>query len=51
VSGVLAAMGCDADRARGAVRFSVGWMTTQEEIEISAKILSKASGVDGCQIG
>ena len=41
VSGVLAAMGCDASRARGAVRFSVGWMTTPEEIEIAATILSE----------
>lgn len=42
VSGVLAAMGCDGDRARGAVRFSVGWMTTQEEIEGAAMALSEA---------
>lgn len=32
VSGVLAAMGFDAARAMGAVRLSVGWMTTGEEI-------------------
>ncbi len=43
VSGVLAAMGCDADRARGAVRFSVGWMSTFEEIEVAAMTLSKAA--------
>jgi cysteine desulfurase len=42
VSGVLAAMGCDTDRARGAVRLSVGWMTTPEEIEIAANAISKA---------
>lgn len=42
VSGVLAAMGCDADRARGAVRLSVGWMSTLEEIEVAAMTLSKA---------
>ncbi|MFZ3018733.1 MAG: cysteine desulfurase family protein [Gallionella sp.] len=41
VSGVLAAMGCEADRARGAVRFSVGRMTTPEEIEIAANALSE----------
>lgn len=41
VSGVLAAMGCDTDRARGAVRFSVGSMTTPEEIEIAAMVLFK----------
>ena len=45
VSGVLAAMGLDADRARGAVRFSVGWMSTQEEIEAAAMALSE--GVAG----
>jgi cysteine desulfurase len=42
VSGVLAAMGCDAERARGAVRLSVGWMSTQEEIEAGAAALSEA---------
>ncbi|MEK7811416.1 MAG: cysteine desulfurase family protein [Pseudomonadota bacterium] len=41
VSGVLAAMGCDTDRARGAVRFSVGSMTTPEEIEIAAAAISE----------
>ncbi len=40
VSGVLAAMGCNADRARGAVRLSVGWMSTPEEIEAAATALS-----------
>jgi cysteine desulfurase len=39
VSGVLAAMGCDAGRAAGAVRLSVGWMTTPEEIEAAAVAL------------
>jgi len=39
VSGVLAAMGCDAGRAAGAVRLSVGWMTTAEEIEAAAVAL------------
>jgi len=41
VSGVLAAMGCDTNRARGAVRFSVGSMTTLEEIEVSVKVILK----------
>ncbi|MBE0615193.1 MAG: cysteine desulfurase [Burkholderiales bacterium] len=45
VSGVLAAMGCDASRAVGAVRLSVGWMTTPEEIEAAAAALSE--GVNG----
>lgn len=42
VSGVLAAMGCDAANARGAVRLSTGWETTVEEIERAAKALSAA---------
>lgn len=42
VSGVLAAMGCDADRVSGAVRLSVGWMSTPEEIEAAAEGLSEA---------
>lgn len=45
VSGVLAAMGCDASRALGAVRLSVGWMTTPEEIEAAATALFE--GVNG----
>jgi len=32
VSGVLAAMGIDSVRAAGAVRLSVGWMTTEDDI-------------------
>jgi cysteine desulfurase len=36
VSGVLAAMGADAARAAGAVRLSVGRMTTPEEVERAA---------------
>ena len=43
VSGVLAAMGCDADRARGAVRLSVGWMSTPGEIETAASALSEGA--------
>ena len=45
VSGVLAAMGCDASRAAGAVRLSVGWMTTPEDIEAAATALME--GVNG----
>ena len=41
VSGVLAAMGYDAARAWGAVRFSVGWMTTPEEIALATTALSE----------
>ena len=45
MSGVLAAMGCDAARAAGAVRLSVGWMTTLEEIDAAAAALTEgASG-------
>lgn len=39
VSGVLAAMGVDATRATGAVRLSVGRMTTSEDINHAAKSL------------
>jgi cysteine desulfurase len=42
VSGVLAAMGLDAARARGAVRLSVGWTTTEEEIDAAAGALADA---------
>ncbi len=42
VSGVLAAMGCDAARARGAVRLSVGMNTTMAEIEKAATVLADA---------
>ncbi len=42
VSGVLAAMGCDASRARGAVRLSVGRDTTADEIAVAAAVLSAA---------
>lgn len=41
VSGVLAAMGYDANRAMGAVRLSVGWMSTPEEIEAAATAISE----------
>lgn len=39
VSGVLAAMGCDAARARGAVRLSVGFPTSAREIDRAATSL------------
>ena len=42
VSGVLAAMGADAAHAAGAVRLSVGRMTTAEEIECAARGLLAA---------
>lgn len=42
VSGVLAALGCDAERARGAVRLSVGRETTGEEIDRAAAALIAA---------
>ena len=42
VSGVLAAMGVDATRAAGAVRLSVGRMTTSDEVHDAAKSLAIA---------
>ncbi len=42
VSGVLAAMGIDAPRAMGAVRLSVGMMTTEAEIERAGRSLVAA---------
>lgn len=42
VSGVLAAMGFEAARAMGAVRLSVGWMTTEEEIDRAVPALVSA---------
>ena len=42
VSGVLAAMGFDAARATGAVRLSVGRMTTEDEVERGAAALVRA---------
>ena len=42
VSGVLAAMGCSAERARGAVRLSVGRETSAEDIERAAAALISA---------
>lgn len=42
VSGVLAAMGCDAARARGAVRLSVERGTTMEKTETAAAALATA---------
>ena len=42
VSGVLGAMGIELDRARGAVRLSLGSPTTEAEIEIVAKALITA---------
>jgi cysteine desulfurase len=42
VSGVLAAMGCSAARARGAVRLSVGFPTSTREIELAATSLIDA---------
>lgn len=42
VSGVLAAMGLDARRAKGAVRLSVGIMTTLKDIDTAADSLISA---------
>jgi cysteine desulfurase len=42
VSGVLAAMGFGPARAAGAVRLSVGWMTTHAQVEAAAAALANA---------
>jgi len=42
VSGVLAAMGVDATRAAGAVRLSVGRMTTENDVDRAAQALIAA---------
>jgi cysteine desulfurase len=42
VSGVLAAMGLSNDRATGAVRLSIGRLTTEREIETAAALLAEA---------
>ena len=42
VSGVLGAMGIEADRARGAVRLSLGRTSSEAEIERAAKALIEA---------
>ncbi len=39
VSGVLAAMGCNPARARGAVRLSVGFPTTAKDVDTAASFL------------
>ncbi len=41
-SGVLGAMGLDTERALGAVRLSVGWATTQNEVTTAADALVHA---------
>ena len=42
VSGVLGAMGIDADRARGAIRLSLGKFTSADEVEHAASALIAA---------
>ncbi|MGD0829019.1 MAG: cysteine desulfurase NifS, partial [Desulfobaccales bacterium] len=42
VSPVLAAMGVSPERARGAVRFSLGRPTTRAEVEEAAALLIRA---------
>ncbi len=44
VSPVLAAMGVPLDRARGAVRFSVGYPTTLAEVDQAALLLQERLG-------
>jgi len=42
VSGVLAAMGFGIERAKGAVRLSLGIFTTDEEVRYAAQALVKS---------
>ncbi len=42
VSPTLAAMGVTDDQARGTVRLSVGWYTTEEEVDRAASLLLEA---------
>jgi cysteine desulfurase len=42
VSGVLAAMACDAARARGAVRLSVGLATSEQDVVNASAALADA---------
>lgn len=42
VSGVLGAMGFDAERAAGAIRFSAGLETTQEDVDRAASLIVDA---------
>ncbi len=42
LSATLRAMGLDADTARGTVRLSVGWPTSNEEIDRAADLLSES---------
>jgi cysteine desulfurase len=44
VSPVLAAMGVPMSLARGAVRFSVGYPTTQAEVDLAAALILKSLG-------
>ena len=39
---VLGAMGCDEDRARGSIRFSLGRFTTAEEVELALDTVVEA---------
>jgi cysteine desulfurase len=39
MSPTLAAMGLDPDEAQGAVRFSVGWFTSEEDIDRAAELV------------
>jgi cysteine desulfurase len=42
ISPTLAAMGVSPEHARGTVRFSVGWYTTEDEIDRAASLLASA---------
>jgi cysteine desulfurase len=42
ISSTLSAMGCSQERAQGTIRLSLGWQTTQEEIDRAASLLVDA---------
>ena len=42
VSHVLAAMGVDAEQGRGALRFTLGWTTTHEDVDRATEIVVDA---------
>jgi len=50
-SGVLLAMGCDAERARGLLRLSLGRFNTPEEVERFLEILLRVVGVPAIRSG
>jgi cysteine desulfurase len=42
VSHVLAAMGVDSDWATGALRLSMGWTTTDDDVDLALEVIPDA---------